>query len=55
MTSQYVTAELDRGPIIEQETVRCSHRGPMVKTEHQTITATPWCREVAHGLDVAKR
>jgi formyltetrahydrofolate deformylase len=25
-TSHYVTAELDQGPIIEQETVRCSHR-----------------------------
>jgi formyltetrahydrofolate deformylase len=25
-TSHYVTAELDQGPIIEQETVRVSHR-----------------------------
>jgi formyltetrahydrofolate deformylase len=25
-TSHYVTSELDQGPIIEQETVRCSHR-----------------------------
>jgi formyltetrahydrofolate deformylase len=25
-TSHYVTADLDQGPIIEQETVRCSHR-----------------------------
>ncbi len=25
-TSHYVTAELDQGPIIEQETVRCTHR-----------------------------
>jgi len=25
-TSHYVTAELDRGPIIEQATIRCSHR-----------------------------
>ena len=25
-TSHYVTAELDQGPIIEQETIRCSHR-----------------------------
>ncbi len=25
-TSHYVTAELDQGPIIDQETVRCSHR-----------------------------
>ena len=25
-TSHYVTAELDQGPIIEQATVRCSHR-----------------------------
>jgi formyltetrahydrofolate deformylase len=25
-TSHYVTSELDMGPIIEQETVRCSHR-----------------------------
>jgi formyltetrahydrofolate deformylase len=25
-TSHYVTADLDQGPIIEQETVRCTHR-----------------------------
>jgi formyltetrahydrofolate deformylase len=25
-TSHYVTADLDQGPIIEQETIRCSHR-----------------------------
>ncbi|MGZ6142727.1 MAG: formyltetrahydrofolate deformylase [Myxococcales bacterium] len=25
-TSHYVTAELDQGPIIEQDTIRCSHR-----------------------------
>ena len=25
-TSHYVTAELDQGPIIEQATIRCSHR-----------------------------
>ncbi len=25
-TSHYVTAELDQGPIIEQETIRCTHR-----------------------------
>ncbi len=25
-TSHYVTSDLDQGPIIEQETVRCSHR-----------------------------
>jgi formyltetrahydrofolate deformylase len=25
-TSHYVTSELDQGPIIEQETIRCSHR-----------------------------
>jgi formyltetrahydrofolate deformylase len=25
-TSHYVTADLDQGPIIEQATIRCSHR-----------------------------
>ena len=25
-TSHYVTSDLDQGPIIEQETVRCTHR-----------------------------
>src|SRR3989304_3308185 len=36
-TAHYVTAELDQGPIIEQDVGRVSHRDPPPAPRHQTL------------------
>jgi formyltetrahydrofolate deformylase len=52
-TSHYVTRELDAGPIIEQDTVRVSHRNSLrdLKREGQDLERTVLSRAVRWHLE----